>query len=79
MVTGSLSTKYVAYKLYLKAGTLVLTFLNSGIGITFISMCQMAPSISFQWAISNFNAPFENFNEPRKRLIISIWFFFAEA
>ena len=39
----------------------------SGIGITFFSMCQMAPSILFQWDISNFNGPFDNLNAPKGR------------
>ena len=39
----------------------------AGIGITFFSMCQMAPSILFQWDISNFNGPFDNLNAPKGR------------
>ena len=39
----------------------------AGIGITFFSMCQMAPSILFQWDISNFNGPFDNLNVPKGR------------
>ena len=39
----------------------------TGIGITFFSMCQMAPSILFQWDISNFNGPFDNLNAPKGR------------
>ena len=41
--------------------------LHAGIGITFFSMCQMAPSILFQWDISNFNGPFDNLNAPKDR------------
>ena len=41
--------------------------LLAGIGITFLSMCQMAPSILFQWDISNFNGPFDNLNAPKGR------------
>ena len=48
---------------------------NAGIGISFISMCQMAPSILFQWTISNFNAPFDKFNVPKKSLIRSMFLF----
>ena len=39
----------------------------AGIGITFFSMCQMAPSILFQWDITNFNGPFDNLNAPKGR------------
>ena len=39
----------------------------AGIGITFFSMCQMAPSILFQGDISNFNGPFDNLNAPKGR------------
>ena len=35
--------------------------------ITFFSICQMAPSILFQWDISNFNGPFDNLNAPKGR------------
>ena len=41
--------------------------MGAGIGITFFSMCQMAPSILFQWDISNFNGPFDNLNAPKGR------------
>ena len=30
-------------------------------------VCQMAPSILFQWDISNFNGPFDNLNAPKGR------------
>ena len=30
-------------------------------------MCQMAPSILFQWDISRFNGPFDNLNAPKGR------------
>ena len=40
---------------------------RAGTGITFFSMCQMAPSISFQWDISNFNGPFDNLNAPKDK------------
>ena len=40
---------------------------HAWIGITFFSMCQMAPSILFQWDIYNFNGPFDNLNVPKGR------------
>ena len=43
-------------------------FLCRRIGITFFSMCQMAPSILFQWDISNFNGPYDDLNVPKDKM-----------